>query len=246
MRKIYLLLLVVATLLYSCKKEPINTKMTCITPSELNLVLKERYIIKAQSEQPITYTSADELVATVDSNGIITCINVGKTTITVSNGYESIYINVNVSLFEEPLLTFGCSTTDVEIHHGLPRVNIGDSIYIYGGELPGYTYSVWQMDYFFHNDKYYLSDLYIKNYMDYMLDKFLLEKYYPYDTLTIVDTISTQDTVYIDEVTYYLLLDAAEVENASFIIGKHYNTNSYEDIRIFYQTLESDNKFVKK
>ena len=59
MRKIYLLLLVVATLLYSCKKEPINTKMTCITPSELNLVLKERYIIKAQSEQPITYTSAD-------------------------------------------------------------------------------------------------------------------------------------------------------------------------------------------
>ena len=79
-----------------------------------------------------------------------------------------------------------------------------------------------------------------------MLDKFLLEKYYPYDTLTIVDTISTQDTVYIDEVTYYLHLDAAEVENASFIIGKHYNTNSYEDIRIFYQTLESDNKFVKK
>lgn len=237
MKRICFLLLVVVALLSGCKK---NTEIICNTPSELKLVLKENFTITANSEYPITYTTADELVATVSSDGVISCINVGETTITVSNSYENIYINVKVTLYQEPLLIFGCSPADVEAFQGQPDVIVGDSIYIYGGTNPGLSFSVWQMDYFFNNDKYYLSDLYIKNYMDFTLDRFLSEEYHFFDTLILTDTITSQ------EITYYLYLDADNVEDASFIVGKHYNANSFDDIRVFYQEIETDRSLIRK
>ena len=200
-------------------------------PNVVNIVLLEELNLNIKSDEVLTYTSDNELVVTVSQEGIIMGKNVGEANVTVSNAEQELTLHVVVSLFEEPSVQFGASTDYIESIYGEPRYNFGDSIMIYGSGEIWYSYAVWEMDFFFKDNHYFESDLYIREDLKKRINSFLDEKYYYSDS--VIDTITNDDGN--DEiVTIYLYLNKPNAEDASFVVGKQYNAGPYDDICLIY------------
>lgn len=244
MKKIALILLGICLVFNSCKPKD-KTKINYDGESTIDIVLLEEYDLGATSESDLTYYSDNEMVVTVNSNGVIRGKNVGEANVTIENSVNSITIKVIVSLFEEPTFNFGISPISIKNIYGIPDYQFGDSIYIYGGgSSPDdwYSYAVWKMDFFFKYNFYYESDLYINSDLKIRIDQFLAEKYHFYQTLT--DTISSNGE---DEiVTLELFLNSAEPENASVLVGKQEDAGNYNDICLFYVPFDYTDKSLDK
>ena len=244
MKKIALILLGICLVFNSCKPKD-KTKINYDGESTIDIVLLEEYDLGATSESDLTYYSDNEMVVTVNSNGVIRGKNVGEANVTIENSVNSITIKVIVSLFEEPTFNFGISPISIKNIYGIPDYQFGDSIYIYGGGSSlddWYSYAVWKMDFFFKYNYYYESDLYINSDLKIRIDQFLSEKYHFYQTLT--DTISSNGE---DEiVTLELFLNSAEPENASVLVGKQEDAGNYNDICLFYVPFDYTDKSLDK
>ena len=244
MKKLALILLGICLLFNSCKPKD-KTKINYDGKNTIDIVLLQEYDLGATSESDLTYYSDNEMVVTVNPNGVIRGKNVGEANITIENSVNSITVKVIVSLFEEPTVSFGISPTSIKNIYGTPDYQFGDSIYIYGGGSSlddWYSYAVWKMDFFFKYNYYYESDLYINSDLKIRIDQFLNEKYHFYQTLT--DTITNDGEEEI--ITLDLFLNSAQPENASVLVGKQEDAGNYNDICLFYVPFEYSDKSLNR
>ena len=196
-------------------------------PDVVNIVLMEDFDLGIESDEPLTYRSDNELYVTISPEGVIHGKNIGEANIIVSNEENEMTIHVIVSLFEEPSLKFGSSPDYIKSIYGEPSYNLGDSVLVYGSGNDWYSYAVWEMDFFFLNNQYFESDLYIRKDLDLRINQYLDENYFKYDTIT--DTIPSGEIA-----TLYLYLNNSNADNANVVVGKQYNAGPYDDICLFY------------
>lgn len=224
------LFLVALCLLSSCR-EKVDHSIKYNGTKTINIVLLEelKLDVTTESNNPITYHSDNEMVVTVNSEGVIKSKNVGEANVTISNTIDVITIKVTVSLYEEPTTDFYVSKDEISNIYGQPNyiVDSGDTtVYIYGSGNDWYSYAVWEMDFFFIDNEYIESDLYIRSDVELRLDEFLDNNYfYQYS-----DTINEQ--------IYNIYLNEENPENASLLLGKINNAGQYDDICIFYTPFE--------
>lgn len=247
MKRFALILFSFCFLFLSCKKDDeLKTndhKIRYNGPEVIDIVLLEQYTINATSDETLTYYSDNELYVTVSPNGIIEGKNVGEAKITISNSHESITLQVVVSLFEEPTLNFYASQNKIRSLYGTPSLNYGDSIYVYGSGNDWYSYAVWEMDFFFIDDQYIESDLYMRNDLETRINQFLDEKYYYQITYT--DTIvDQQGQEVISNIRLYL--DKQDASDANVMIGMQDKAGTYKDICLFYIPFDNDKYDYKK
>lgn len=224
------LFLVALCLLSSCR-EKVDHSIKYNGTKTINIVLLEelKLDVTTESNNPITYHSDNEMVVTVNSEGVIKSKNVGEANVTISNTIDVITVKVTVSLYEEPTTDFYVSKDEISNIYGQPNyiVDSGDTtVYIYGSGNDWYSYAVWEMDFFFIDNQYIESDLYIISDVELRLDEFLDNNYfYQYS-----DTINEQ--------IYNIYLNEENPENASLLLGKINNAGQYDDICIFYTPFE--------
>lgn len=204
-------------------------------PKNVNIVLLEEMNLNAttESENPITYYSDNDMIVTVSPTGTIKGKNIGEANITISNTIDEITIKVIVSLYEEPTMNFGASTDEIIGIYGEPKhiVHKADTTaFIYGSGNDWYSFAVWEMDFFFLDNQYIESDLYIRNDVGLRLDEFLDNNYfYQYN-----DTINGQ--------IYHIYLNEEKPEDATVLLGRINNVGQYEDICLFYIPFEYEKK----
>lgn len=233
MKKIALYLFVLCTL-YSCG-ERVDHSIKYDGGDTINIVLLEEMNLNATSESddPIIYFSDNEMVVTVSQSGIIYGKNIGEANITISNPNDQVVVKVIVSLFEEPTLNFGISTEEIINIYGQPNHTVSDgdtTAYIYGSGNSWYSYAVWEMDFFFVDNQYIESDLYIRSDVEPRLNEFLDNKYYYQGNDTINNNL------------YHIYLNEENPEDATVLLGKINNVGQYNDICVFYIPFEFDGK----
>lgn len=241
MKKILLLGLIFIMFLSACKKD--DNKSSAITnngPTSVNVALRGNYQLNVTSDMSLSYYSDNTLYATVSNTGLVTGKNVGNNNIIVSNDRESISIPVSVDLFIQPTLDFTTSKAKIKSLYGEPNYNYGDTVYIYKTEGYGYSYSCWQMDFFFNHDGRYIeSDVYIKNDFESLLNDYVNKNFHPYDTI-----------IGNDSLTYYIFMNAPTEEASTVKMGKLLNANQWNDILLFYYPFnhnqKDDNSFTIK
>lgn len=235
MRKIALYLIALC-LLSSCERK-VDHSIKYDGGNTVNIVLLEELSLNPTSESdlPITFSSDNEMVVTVSSNGVIRGKNVGEANITISNTIDEIVVKVVVSLYEEPTTNFYISENEIRNIYGEPNFTkeSGDTTaYIYGSGNDWYSYAVWKMDLFFINDEYREASLYIRSDVELRLDEFLNKNYfYQYSN---TDTISEQ--------IYHIYLNKENPEDASVLLGKINNAGQYDDICILYTPFEYEGR----
>ncbi len=228
MKKLALILSFICLVLASCKDNSIKYN----GPETINIVLREYYNLNATSNDPLNYSSDNEKYVTVSADGVVYGKNVGKANVILSNTENELTIPVNVSLFEEPSFDFGASTKEIKAIYGEPQHNYGDSVYRYGGvQNIWYSYAVWEMIFFFNNDKYYESDLFIRNDLDFLVTKYLDENYFYYQDLN--------DTLNGEAKTIHIYFDTEDPRFANVVVGKQYNVGSENDILLIYAPAEA-------
>lgn len=185
--------------------------------------------IDVTSDYDITYTAINDgsvEVITVSADGKLHGKNVGTAKVGISNGYESLVVDVKVDLFIEPTFEFGCSPSRIKSLYGSPYQsgynNNGDLVYIFTGQH-GYSYACGEMDFFFDGEKKYKeSDVYIRPSVDFLLNNYLNERFY-LDTI-IGDTLSI----------YRFKLDN------DIICGKFASHNQWNEWCLFYYRLDGE------
>ncbi|MBQ2908090.1 MAG: hypothetical protein IJE47_10045 [Bacteroidales bacterium] len=232
------LYLIALCMLASCR-EKVDNSIKYGGGESVNIVLLEELKLNAttESDNPITYYSDNDMVVTVNSEGVIKGKNVGMANVTISNTIDVITVKVTVSLYEEPTTDFYVSKDEISKIYGQPNyiVDSGDTtVYIYGSGNDWYSYAVWEMDFFFIDDQYIESDLYIRSDVETRLDEFLNNNYYYQRSDTINDEI------------YYIYLNEENPEDATVMLGKINNVGQYEDICVFYIPYEYEEKFDYK
>ena len=225
-------------MLASCR-EKVDNSIKYGGGESVNIVLLEELKLNAttESDNPITYYSDNDMVVTVNSEGVIKGKNVGMANVTISNTIDVITVKVTVSLYEEPTTDFYVSKDEISKIYGQPNyiVDSGDTtVYIYGSGNDWYSYAVWEMDFFFIDDQYIESDLYIRSDVETRLDEFLNRNY----------CFQRNDTIN-DEI-YHIYLNERRPEDATVMLGKINNVGQYEDICIFYIPYEYEEKFDYK
>lgn len=231
MRKIILLLLSIYCVLTSCNDE-IDKSIKYNGSKNIDITLHEIRNLNASSEEELNYSSDNPLNVPVSKDGDIKGNNIGDANITIFNSENEINVHVNVSLFREPTLNFGCSQEDIISLYGTPT-GYTDSVIYYGG-IGNIWYQpevVWTMSFFFEEDQYYESDLYLSVRNDLRIIEYLNENYYFYDTI-ITDNK--------DEIFIYL--NTPNEETATVLVGMQFNANEENDICLMYVPYTSENR----
>lgn len=235
MKKLALFLLGICIFLSSCNPNDKN-EINYDGKNSIEIVLLEEYDLGITSKSELSYYSDNEMVVTINENGVIKGKNVGEANVTIENEVNQITIKVTVNIFEEPTTSFGLSPKSIENIYGAPNYNFGDTIYRYGGGNDWYSYAVWRMDFFFKYNSYYECDLYINSDLDIRIDQFLSDNYHYYQTIT--------DTIAEEIVTLELFLNDSDVEDASVLVGKQENAGYYNDICLFYVPFDYAEKSI--
>ena len=89
------------------------------------------------------------------------------------------------------------------------------------------------MDFFFIDNQYVESDVYISKDWDLRLNEYLEQ--YSYRGV-VSDTTNNNDT------EYHVYLNDENPENATMLIGKIYNVGHYKDICLFYIPYDNNKK----
>lgn len=223
MKKTQILFIIAAALLaMSCNKKSKDLNYNGENP--IIMALHDTIRPDIDSDYDVTMTSDDNNFVTILKDGSVYGKNVGEANINMDNGYNKLTIPVNVELFIEPTFDFGCTVDEIIKRHGEPDYRYGDSIVVYGNANNNnmfVSYACTQMVFYLNNNaKYYESDVYIKKGMEYLLNKYLEDRF-------VFDTIITND----DGKDYYYYHSKAD---SSIICGKIENANQWEDFCLFY------------
>lgn len=234
-KHLLIITIIIAVTATSCKNEKSKSSNLNYNDSNpISMVLRGEHQIQASSEYDITYSAINHdpqiEVITVSGDGKITGKNVGTAQVKLSNGYNSMTVDVNVDLFTQPTLEFGCNPGRIISLYGDPKDSgyITESLLYYRyTELYGYSFACGEMDFFFNNGKYEESDVYIRPTVSYLLDNYLADNFnHVMDTVI----ISQNDTVQIQipRSIYKYKLDE------SIICCKQPSFNQWDEILLFY------------
>ena len=94
MKRIVLLSIICITL-FSCDSEVFDTEPLSVSPTSLSLYAGDTYQLSV-NKRNVTYIPTDSWYATVSTNGLVKAQRIGSTTIKVSNGDYTQYVNVEV------------------------------------------------------------------------------------------------------------------------------------------------------
>ena len=231
MKKVFIILaLVLAVAATSCKKDG-NEKSKSLTFNGNNpytMALRDTIALPVSSDYDVTVTSANNNVVRPYHGSKVIGWNVGETSITISNGYESVNVDVNVDLFVEPTFEFGCSPSHIRSYYGSPFKSAYDDDgtlrYIYTSQH-GYSWACGQMDFLFDNSQYIESQVYIKENMDYLLNNYITANFNFIDTVLVFNPF-VEDSV--DCCVYRNKIDE------TVLMGKFYTGNTWHETLLFY------------
>lgn len=254
MKKVLLFIIAIAILAGGCKKkkDELSTALNYTDSNPIVVVFQAQFTqfdhkIQVTSDYDITYTAINEPgneVITVSSDGKIHGKKAGTAKVKISNGHESMTVNVRVALFKEPTFDFGCGPNKIRKLYGYPTNSnyIQDTImyYKYANMTPlgYYSAACFEMYFFFDDNQYFESDLYIRN--DYevpQLNNYLDENFDYYTTIPnyIYDTFHTPH----DSVPAYIY---KYKNDETIICGTVKHANSFDDICLFYKRIEADDE----
>ena len=115
MKKILFLLAMLPMLVFTACSDDDENSLS-LDKSEISLYYEDE--IKLTASDNVTWSSEDEFVAKVSSNGVVEGGHIGKTFIVASNGSETVKCVVEVkpkyNTFVEPALDFGASKADIK------------------------------------------------------------------------------------------------------------------------------------
>lgn len=115
MKKILFLLAMLPMLVFTACSDDDENSLS-LDKSEISLYYEDE--IKLTASDNVTWSSEDEFVAKVSSNGVVEGGHIGKTFIVASNGSETVKCAVEVkpkyNTFVEPALDFGASKADIK------------------------------------------------------------------------------------------------------------------------------------
>lgn len=116
MKKILFLLAVLPMLVFTACSDDDESSKLSLDKSEISLYYEDE--VKLTASDNVTWSSEDEFVAKVSSNGVVEGGHVGKTFIVASNGSETVRCAVEVkpkyNTFVEPVLDFGASKEEIK------------------------------------------------------------------------------------------------------------------------------------
>ena len=83
-------------MLCSCDSEVFDTEPLLVSPTSLSLYTGDDYQLSVNKSRNVTYTPLDSWYVTVSTNGLVKAKKMGSTTIKVSDGDNTRYVNVEV------------------------------------------------------------------------------------------------------------------------------------------------------
>lgn len=173
--------------LFSCKEKK-SKSLNYNDSDPLSIVLQETRTVDATSDYDISYRSSNTGVLTIQNAGIIFGKNVGQAQLTLDNGYESKTVDVNVDLFRDPSLNFGCPSSEIKSQFGKPFKagynQEGYLVYVYTGS-DGYSYACGEMDFFFESNRYIEANVYIRKNLNSLLNNHLNKDFTLTDTIKV-------------------------------------------------------------
>ena len=169
-----LFLLIAATLLFGCKKEP---DLISLSTSQKELYYKDTHQIEAKSVSKITYSSENEYHAKVSESGLVNAMFVGETNIILRNDEDTKKVRIIVkpksNLYPEPAVKFGDSRSSVIAKFGTPNTQNSDGI-----GYANYSNAAPMLIFLFDSsDKLTAYSLYIKSAYSSTIPDFLGERY---------------------------------------------------------------------
>ncbi|MGN0032216.1 MAG: hypothetical protein ACI358_00290 [Candidatus Limimorpha sp.] len=198
----------------------LTTDMSYNGEDSIVMVFGNKQKLNVVSDYEVSYKSSNENIVTCHSDGVLEAKSIGNATVSFNNGYHKKEINVDVILFEEPTFEFGCSSYRIKEIYGNPDYHFGDSIFIYGAHDPGYSKACWQMDFFFDENSYIQSDVYIRSNYEALVNKYLND-YFTFDSLFIAN----------DSTSIYIYHNNPM---PNIVCGKIYDYNQWGDLCLFY------------
>lgn len=202
-------------------------------------------ILNSDDLEPLTYTSNDEDVVTVDGEGIITAHSVGSTTITVEGLYSHTSQTLNVTVSENtPKVTVSFDT-----HGGSPVDDIELDINTSIGVMPSSTKDGNTLVGWYNNASY---DVEIKGDNEILADVTLHAKWMPSDTVCEMNnnyysSVQTAiDTAPLTKTTIKLLTDVTLSSMIDMVSSKNQNKDIVLDLNghtITTITTNSNSKF---
>lgn len=229
MKKTFIILaLVLAVFATGCKKNEKSKALSFNGKNPFTMALRDTTALPVDSEYDVSVTSANNNVVKPYSGSTVIAKNVGQTVITISNGYETVNVDVEVDLFIEPTFEFGCNPGYITSLYGSPyAIKTEDDAmrYIYTGKY-GYSWACGQMDFLFdEEDKYIEAQVYIREGLDLLLGNYINSNFNPLDTITIYNPIME------DSVACYRYRNK---EDQSIIMGKYYSGDQWNETFLFY------------
>lgn len=155
----------------------------------IEMALYDQITLDVESDCQVTVKSLNDRYVTVIGDLKIMGKDVGGGEIEISNGHETERIQVNVRLFKEPTLDFGCPQDEILGRYGTPTHNVCDTFLIYGdysNDDMFVSHACTQMNYLFSKSlKYIESQVYIIKSVNVLLEEYLSEGYMPSDTVEV-------------------------------------------------------------
>ncbi len=233
MKKVLFYMIILAVFATGCKKDEKSKSLDYSGSANVTIALRDSFRLPVSSDYDISYSSSDNMYVTVSSDGVVYGKNVGSADVTMSNGFESITVKVDVDLFIEPTFEFGCAPSHIRALYGSPYQSgynpDGILVYQYTANQ-GYSYACGEMDFFFDEGSYYESDVYIRPSVEFLLDNYLTDNFdHAYDV---------QDTISPDTIITVSIFRNKMDEN--IICGKRLALNQWNEILLFYFRAEEN------
>ncbi|MBO4574280.1 MAG: hypothetical protein J5708_03030 [Bacteroidales bacterium] len=238
MKKTLFLMIALAFIVTGCNKDK-SKDLKYNDNDPIEIALKDYHRVDLSSDYDVTYTSSNPLVL-MPNNGYIYGKNVGTAQLTMDNGYQNKTVEVKVSLFVQPTYEFGCPSSRIRELYGAPYESgynaNNDLVYRYtmNTEDGYYSYACGEMDFFFQDGAYVESNIYVRDGLDYMLERYLNENFDAIDTLWmhLSETDSILTEFYRDKV------------DETVILGKYFTGNDWNETLLFYYQVSEDSKGI--
>lgn len=235
MKKVLILLAVLAVFATGCKKE--KSKSLDYNDSDpISMVLREYRPIKVSSEYDISYSTSNDMLLEVSGDGVLYGKGVGEDQVTISNGYETITVKVVIDLFQEPSYEFGCPPSHIKDLYGEPRESgyTEDGILVYSYYKPGQydPYACGQRLFYFEDSKYFRAYYLMNPQVDIRLEQYLHQNFIPADTVQGV--INEGDT---DSIPFYIFKSKLD---ETIICEKFLTGNVNNEIGLIYYQIEEE------
>jgi hypothetical protein len=225
MKKLFILTFAILTLI-SCSKDDDNIN---VDQTSIELYSKDYHQITTNQDNPI-YTSEDEFVAQVSSDGLVTAKHLGKTYIDI-NGSRKVEVTVKAKYdIHEPLHDFSLTKSQILKDRG-SNCEVDDSSLFYMNPATGIVAEI----YLFSNSSDKLkSSAILYSTTDFVeINDALLERYQP---------------IAFNEDEYYVAyIDAANTSKAkTVILSKMYDINYSITMYAPYDEKDNTSKVMKR